>query len=90
MSKVFGEFYHKRYNCLQTGPHYDFTQEKFDCFFDALHLPKFSPDHLLTLNSEVSPKELADIVKNLSTQKFPGPDGLPYLYYKTFLPIFHI
>lgn len=27
------------------------------------------------------------VVKNLPTHKSPGPDGMPYTYHKTFLPI---
>lgn len=37
--------------------------------------------HLLT------PEELAEVVKHLPTHKSPGIHGLPYSYYKTFLPI---
>lgn len=87
MSKVFGGFYHKLYNGLQMDPNYNFTQEKLDSFFSSLHLPTLYSDHLSSLNSAITPEELAEVVKNLPTQKSPGLDFLPYSYYKTFLPI---
>lgn len=55
-------------------------------FFDSLHLPKLSPDHLLSLSSVITPEELAGVV-NLLTPKSPGPDGLPISYYNTYLLI---
>lgn len=85
MAKVFGEFFHKLYNCLKTDPNYHFTQEKIDSFFKSLHLPKLCPDHLPSLNSTVTPEDLAEVVKNLPAHK--SPYGLPYSYYKTFLLI---
>lgn len=87
MSNLFEEFYQHLYNGLQTDPNYSFTKEKFDLFFKCLQLPKLSPEHLTSLNSIVTPEELEEVVKHLPTQKFPGPDVLPYSYYKTFLPI---
>lgn len=78
MSKVIGEFYHKLYNCLNTDPNHLFTQEKFDSFFESLHMPKISSTHLASLNSTIPPEELAEVVKNLPTHKSPGQDGLPY------------
>lgn len=85
---IFGDYYHKLYNCLQTDFSCQFTQEKFYTFFffDSLHLPKLSPDHLLSLSSVITPEELAGVV-NLLTPKSPGPDGLPISYYNTYLLI---
>lgn len=39
------------------------------------------------LNAPINEEELTSTVKTLPSHKSPGPDGLPYSYYKTFLPI---
>lgn len=86
MSKVFGDFYNKLYNCLCSDPLTQFTQEKFDAFVWSLQLPLICPEQLSSLNTPIN-AELADMIRLLLSHKAPGPDGLPYSYYKTFLQI---
>lgn len=86
MYKVFGEFYNKLYNCLSSDPMTQFTQEKFDSFISSLQLPQLSPDQRSSLNAPITAEELADVIKLLPSHKTPAPDGLPYSYYKAFLP----
>lgn len=85
-SMVFGDFYNKLYNCLCSDPLTQFTQEKFNTFVSSLKLPQMSPEQQSSLNSPITTEELADVVRLLPSHKAPGPDRLPYSYYKTFLP----
>lgn len=85
MTQVFGDFYRKLYNCITPENHFNFTQDNFDQFVENLSLPKLTSSDLEKLNTPISPEELAKIVKDLPLHKSPGPDGLPYHYYKTFL-----
>lgn len=87
MSKVFGTFYDKLYNCLNTDPNHLFSQDEFNSFFDPLKLPKLTASQITTLNAAITSEELAEVVKELPLHKSLGPDGLPYIYYKAFLPI---
>lgn len=86
MSKVFGDFYNKLYNCLCSDPLTQFTQEKLDTFVSSLQLPQIYPEQQSSLNSPITAEELADVIKLLPSHKAPSPDGLPYSYYKTFFP----
>lgn len=86
MSKIFGKFYHKLYNCLTPANTFNFTQGKFEEFFSDLELPKLSTPDLASLHTAITAEELLSIVKDL-LNKSPGPDGLSYFYYKTFIDI---
>lgn len=85
MSKVFGEFYQKLYNCLHTNLNSQFTQEKCNTFIASLQLPTISPDNRFMLNAPITVEEITEVIRHLPSHKSPGPDGLPYSYYKTFL-----
>lgn len=85
ISKIFGEFYQKRYNCLSADPNSQFTTEKCKTFVDSLNLLTLSPDNFSGLNAPITVEEITEVIKHLLSHKSPGPDGLPYLYYKTFL-----
>lgn len=87
MSRVFGEYYKKLYNCLNADSRHLFSQDKFDSFFHPFKLPKLSPSQMTLLNAIVTLDELADVVRELPSHKSSGPDGLSYFYYKTFLTI---
>lgn len=84
MAKVFGDFYHKLYNCLTPANNFTFNQEAFDAFFTTLKLPKLSPTNRQLINEAISPEELMQVLKHLLTHKSPGSDGFPYSYYKSF------
>lgn len=86
MSRVFGDFYNKLYNCLSSDPLTQFMQEKIDSFLSSLHLLKLSPDQCSSLNRSITTEKLAEVIKQLPLYKAPGPDGLLYSYYKMFLP----
>lgn len=53
----------------------------------SLNLPKISPEQSSMLNAPITSEEITEVIKSLPSHKSPGPDGLPYIYYKTFSPI---
>ena len=64
-----------------------------DKFLDDYHPPKLSKEAIETLNQPIAIKEIEAAIKNLSSNKSPGPDGFPSAFCKTFkedlLPILH-
>lgn len=79
------DFYYKLYNSVATDPCFWFTQGIFNVFFESLQLPKLSPANRSALNAPITAEELAGFIQHLPSQISPGPDGLPYSYYKAFL-----
>ena len=62
------------------------------------YIPKLSPSSISSLESPISPQELYDTIKSKEDHSSPGPDGIPYKFYKLFptlianilLPIFNM
>lgn len=75
-----------RLGCLLSHPQ-DIVHS-FEEFYTALYNnPEIPPLHLLPLNAPITEEELMLTIKILPTHKSPGPDGLPYEYYKSFFPL---
>ena len=56
-------------------------------YLEQAGLPQLQVADLQGLNALISAEEIAATVKGLPAHKSPGPDGLPYEYYKAFLPL---
>jgi len=62
------------------------------------YIPKLPPSSISSLDSPISPQELYDTIKSKEDHSSPGPDGIPYKFYKLFptlitnilLPIFNM
>ena len=54
-------------------------------FLQPLVLPTLSTEDIGLLQAPISAEELASVVRNLPLRKAPGPDGLPYEWYRTYL-----
>lgn len=71
-------YYHKN---LYDNTFSDF--DKMDPFLEWHILPKLTPEEINNLNSSTSILKIEFVVKNLSIQKTPGPDGfMKYLRIK--------
>ena len=51
--------------------------EEMDKFLDTHILPKLKHKEIENLNSPITSGEIESVIKNLPTNKSPGPDGFP-------------
>ena len=50
--------------------------EEMDKFLEKYNLPKLNHDEIENLNRPITSMEIKTAIKNLPTNKSPGPDGL--------------
>ena len=58
--------------------------EKIDNFLETYKLPKLKQEEIENLNRLITNKEIKLIIKNLPTNKSPGPDKFLGKFYQTF------
>ena len=55
-----------------------------DKFLSTHTLPKLKQEEIENLNRPITSKEIESAIKNLPTNKSPGPDAYPGEFYQTF------
>ena len=55
-----------------------------DKFLDTHTLPKLKWEDLENVNRPITSKEIESVIKNLPTNKSPGPDGFPGEFFQMF------
>ena len=64
-----------------------------DTFLDKYNLPKLNEEEAENLNRPIKADEFESVIKNLLTQKSPGPNGFTGEFYRAFkgelTPILH-
>lgn len=86
---TFADFYKDLYNNLDIPskpPSLDLSQSMRQ-YLEQSGIPHLQPSDLLSLNAQITDEEIELTIKSLPSHKAPGPDGFPYEYYKTFLPL---
>ena len=58
--------------------------DEMDKFSEKYNFPKLSQEEIKNLNRLITSTELETVIKNLPTNKSPGPDGFTGEFYKKF------
>ena len=60
------------------------NMEEMNKFLSTHTLPKLKQEEIENLNRPITSKEIESVIKNLPTNKSPGPGGFPGEFYQTF------
>ena len=55
-----------------------------DTFLEKYNFPKLNQEKIENLNRPITSTEIETIIRNLPTNKSPGPDGFTADFYQTF------
>ena len=58
--------------------------EEIDKFLERYNLPRLNQEVIENMNRPITSNELETVIKNLPTNKSPGPDGFTGKFYQTF------
>ena len=58
--------------------------EEMDEFLEKYNLPKLNQEEIENLNIPITSTEIKTVIRNLPTNKSPGPDGFSVEFYQKF------
>ena len=58
--------------------------EEMDKFLEKHKLPRLNQEEIESINRRITSTEIETVIKNLPTNKNPGPDGFTGKFYPTF------
>ena len=58
--------------------------EEMDKFLERYNFPRLNQEELENINRPITSNEIETVIKNLPTNKSPGPDGFIGKFYQTF------
>ena len=58
--------------------------EEMDKFLQKYNLPKWNQEETENMNRPITNMEIETVIKNLPTNKIPGPDGFTIKFYQKF------
>ena len=56
---------------------------EMDKFLEMYNLPRMNQEEIENMNRPITSNEIETVVKNLPTNKVPGPDGFTGEFYQT-------
>ena len=62
----------------------DIALEEMDKFLEMHNLPRLNQEEIENMNRLITTTEIETVIKNLPTNKSPGPDGFTGKFYPTF------
>ena len=60
------------------------NHKEMDKFLERYNFPRLNQEELENINRPITSHEIETIIKNLPTNKSPGPDGFTGEFYQTF------
>ena len=60
------------------------NHEEMDKFLERYNFPRLKQEELENINRPITSNEIENVVKNLPTNRSPGPDGFTGKFYETF------
>ena len=66
------------------------NHEEMDKFLERYNFPRLNQEELENRNRTITSNEIETIIKNLPTNKSPGPDGFTGEFYQTFKELISI
>ena len=58
--------------------------EEMDKFLEKHNLPRLNQEEIENINRPITSTEIETVIKNLPTNKSPGPESFPGKFYQTF------
>ena len=58
--------------------------EEMDQFLEKYNVPKLNQEEIEDLNRPMTSTEIETVIKNLPTNRSPGPDGFTSKFYQAF------